>query len=85
MAVFLLGQIAALVAQVPGGLGVFEAVMLWSLAPVIRAPTMLVALAGYRIIYFLLPLFLATTVWTVHEGRRWYRRHRGQVSRRAAA
>ena len=85
MAVFLLGQIAALVAQVPGGLGVFEAVMLWSLAPVIRAPTMLVALAGYRIIYFLLPLFLAATVWTVHEGRRWYRRHRGQVSRRAAA
>jgi len=85
MAVFLLGQIAALVAQVPGGLGVFEAVMLWSLAPVIRAPTMLVALAGYRIIYFLLPLFLAATVLTVHEGRRWYRRHRGQVSRRAAA
>ena len=32
-AVFLLGQIAGLVAQVPAGLGVFEAVMLWGLTP----------------------------------------------------
>ena len=79
-AVFLLGQIAALVAKVPGGLGVFEAVMLWSLAPAIRAPTMLVALAGYRIIYFLLPLVVAAAVWTVHEARRWYRRHRGALA-----
>jgi uncharacterized membrane protein YbhN (UPF0104 family) len=79
-AVFLLGQVAALVAQVPGGLGVFEAVMLWSLAPAIRAPAMLVALAGYRIIYFLLPLVVAAAVWTVHEARRWYRRHRGALA-----
>jgi uncharacterized membrane protein YbhN (UPF0104 family) len=75
-AVFLLGQIAALVAQVPGGLGVFEAVMLWSLAAGIRAPTMLIALAGYRIFYFLLPLVVAAVMWTVHEARRWYGRHR---------
>ena len=79
-AVFLLGQIAALVAQVPGGLGVFEAVMLWSLAPAIRAPTMLVALAGYRIIYFLLPLLVAAAMWTVHEALRWYRRHQGALA-----
>jgi len=59
---------------------VFEAVMLWSLAPAIRAPTMLVALAGYRIIYFLLPLVVAAAVGTVHEARRWYRRHRGALA-----
>lgn len=74
-AVFLLGQIAALVAQVPAGLGVFEAVMLWSLAPAISAPAMLVGLAGYRVIYFLLPLLLATAVWAVTEIRRWARHH----------
>jgi Predicted integral membrane protein len=74
-AVFLLGQIAALVAQVPAGLGVFEAVMLWSLAPAISPPAMLVGLAGYRVIYFLLPLLLATAVWAVTEIRRWARRH----------
>jgi uncharacterized membrane protein YbhN (UPF0104 family) len=75
-AVFLLGQIAALIAQVPAGLGVFEAVMLWSLAPAIRTPAMLVALAGYRLVYFFLPLVLAVAMWMAHEGRRWFRRHR---------
>jgi uncharacterized membrane protein YbhN (UPF0104 family) len=84
-AVFLLGQIAALVAQVPGGLGVFEAVMLWSLTPAIRPPTMLIALAGYRIVYFLLPLLLAATVWGIHEARRWHRGHRRAVPGRASA
>jgi uncharacterized membrane protein YbhN (UPF0104 family) len=83
-AVFLLGQIAALVAQVPAGLGVFEAVMLWSLAPAIPTPAMLVGLAGYRVIYFLLPLILATGLWTAQEVRRWWRR-RGTVVDRAPA
>jgi uncharacterized membrane protein YbhN (UPF0104 family) len=71
--VFLLGQIASLVAQVPAGLGVFEAVMLWSLAPAIRTPAMVVALFGYRVIYFLLPLALATAVWIIQEMRLWVR------------
>lgn len=70
-AVFLLGQIASLVAQVPAGLGVFEAVMLWSLGPTHRAPAIIVALVGYRVIYFLLPLVLATAVWLVQEVWHW--------------
>jgi uncharacterized membrane protein YbhN (UPF0104 family) len=73
-AVFLLGQIAALVAQVPAGLGVFEAVVLWSLSPAIPASALLIGLVGYRIIYFLLPLLLATGVWVMHEARLWYRK-----------
>jgi uncharacterized membrane protein YbhN (UPF0104 family) len=77
-AIFLLGQIAALVAQVPAGLGVFEAVMLWSLAPAISTPAMLVGLAGYRVIYFLLPLVLATSIWTVRELRTWAQRRLGE-------
>jgi uncharacterized membrane protein YbhN (UPF0104 family) len=72
-AVFLLGQIAALIAQVPAGLGVFEAVVLWSLRPAIPTPALLIGLIGYRIIYFLLPLLLATGLWTVHEVHLWYR------------
>jgi uncharacterized membrane protein YbhN (UPF0104 family) len=79
-AVFLLGQIAALIAQVPAGLGVFEAVMLWSLAPAIRTPAMLVGLAGYRLVYFFLPLVLAAAMWVVHEGRRWFRGQRGAMA-----
>jgi uncharacterized membrane protein YbhN (UPF0104 family) len=84
-AVFLLGQIAALVAQVPAGLGVFEAVILWSLGPAITAPALLIGLVGYRIIYFLLPLLIATAIWVVHEVRRWYRHHHGRRRRRATA
>jgi uncharacterized membrane protein YbhN (UPF0104 family) len=84
-AVFLLGQIAGLVAQVPGGLGVFEAVMVWGLSPAISAPSVLLALLMYRLVYYLLPLGLATGFWALREGRRWYRRHRAGAARQASA
>ncbi|HEU4589115.1 MAG TPA: lysylphosphatidylglycerol synthase domain-containing protein [Gemmatimonadales bacterium] len=84
-ALFLLGQIASLVAQVPAGLGVFEAVMLWSLQPAIGAPAIVAALLGYRIVYFLLPLVIATAMWGTREGREWMRRRRaGATSPRHA-
>jgi uncharacterized membrane protein YbhN (UPF0104 family) len=79
-AVFLLGQIAGLVAQVPAGLGVFEAVMLWGLTPALTTASVLIGLVGYRVIYFLLPLALAAGAWLVCEGRRWYRRRIGAVA-----
>jgi uncharacterized membrane protein YbhN (UPF0104 family) len=84
LAVFLLGEIAALVAQIPAGLGVFEAVMLWSLPPAIQVPALLIGLVGWRLIYYLLPLLLATAVWVVHEARTWWE-HRGRSKRRATA
>lgn len=74
-AVFLLGQMAGLVAQVPAGLGVFEAVMIWGLTPAIKTSSVVIALVGYRLVYFLLPLAVATAAWVVREGRRWLRNH----------
>ena len=62
-----------LVAQIPAGLGVFEAVMLVGLTPALAAPAILVGLVGYRLVYFLLPLMLATGIWLLREGRRWFR------------
>jgi uncharacterized membrane protein YbhN (UPF0104 family) len=85
LAVFLLGQIASLIAQVPGGLGVFEAVVLWGLRPALSTPAILVGLLGYRLVYFLLPLSLATVIWVLREARGWYRRRRRTGARRAAA
>jgi phosphatidylglycerol lysyltransferase len=76
-AVFLLGQIAGLVAQVPAGLGVFEAVILWGLTPALTTASVLIGLVGYRLVYFFLPLVLATGIWLWREGRRWYRRRNG--------
>jgi len=84
-AVFLLGQLAGLVAQVPAGLGVFEAVMLWGLTPALETPAILVGLVAYRLVYFLLPLGAASAIWAVREGRRWMRRRRAGAARAASA
>ena len=83
-AVFLLGQFAGLVAQVPAGLGVFEAVMLWGLTPALPTASVLIGLVAYRLVYFLLPLTLAAAIWAVREGRRWFRRRRTRAVRAPA-
>ncbi len=67
--VFLLGQMAALLAQLPGGLGVFDAVMVTMLTPEIPVPSVVVALLAYRVVYFLLPLGVATALLGVREIR----------------
>src|SRR4029077_921102 len=84
-AVFLLGQIAGLIAQVPAGLGVFEALMLWGLTPALSTASVLIGLVAYRLVYFVLPLALATAIWLAREGSRWLRRRRTGAVRRASA
>jgi phosphatidylglycerol lysyltransferase len=71
---FLLAQIAGLLSHVPGGLGVFEAVMLWSLTPPnsllehpFTQPQVLGALVAFRGIYYLLPLGCAVIALGTHE------------------
>jgi phosphatidylglycerol lysyltransferase len=56
---YLVAQIAGLASSVPGGLGVFESVMLLLLAPVLPAAPVFGALLAYRGIYYLLPLAAA--------------------------
>jgi uncharacterized membrane protein YbhN (UPF0104 family) len=64
---FILGQLVALIAQIPGGLGVFDALMIWGLESSVRAPITLAALVAYRLIYFLLPLLVATGILATSE------------------
>ncbi|HEY2806957.1 MAG TPA: lysylphosphatidylglycerol synthase domain-containing protein [Gemmatimonadales bacterium] len=66
--VFILGQFVALIGQLPGGIGVFDAVMIWGLHGQVSPPATLAALFGYRVIYFLLPLILATVMLAATEG-----------------
>jgi len=61
-ACYLLAQIVGLASNVPGGLGVFESVMLLLLAPVLPAASLFGALLVYRVIYYLLPLAAAGVV-----------------------
>lgn len=70
-----LGLVAALISHVPGGIGVFESVVL-AVVPTDRA-TLFAALIAYRIIYYLLPLALGVVMLVWHESMR--HRHAGRV------
>ena len=61
LGVYLLAQIGALVSHVPGGLGVFESIIVF-LLPGIPPPQLLGALLIFRGIYYLLPLGMATVL-----------------------
>ncbi len=64
---FLLGQIAGLVSQVPGGLGVFESCLIFLLTPRIPAPALFAALVAYRLVYYIAPLAVASALLAVRE------------------
>ncbi len=72
LAIFVIAQIIGLVSHVPGGLGVFEAVMLAGFGATgneaLAAP-ILGALAVFRVIYYLLPLCAATVLVLQREAR----------------
>ena len=68
--VFVVATVAGLVSNVPGGLGVFEAVLLIGLGGAVAPSALVTALVAYRIIYFLLPLTLAAVLLAVLESRR---------------
>jgi phosphatidylglycerol lysyltransferase len=70
LGVFALGQIAGLLSHVPGGVGVFESVLLLFLTPGLVAPEVLGILLVYRAIYYLVPLAVAALGLAVYEGRR---------------
>ena len=65
--IFLLAQFIGLVSTVPGGLGVFEGVMLLLFGEAAAAPSLISSLLIYRFIYYLLPLGLAAIMLGVKE------------------
>ncbi|MES2496544.1 MAG: bifunctional lysylphosphatidylglycerol flippase/synthetase MprF [Pseudomonadota bacterium] len=64
---YALGIIVALASHVPGGIGVFEAVVLATIPA--DKPELAAALIAYRLIYYLLPLALGIVALVLHEGR----------------
>lgn len=67
MAVYLGAYAAGLVANVPGGLGVFDAAMLVGLDAYMPAPTVLSAIFVFRLLYYVIPLFLAGGLFAGNE------------------
>jgi phosphatidylglycerol lysyltransferase len=67
LAVYLLAQLAGLVSQVPGGLGVFETVIVLMLSAKLPANQIFGTLLGYRALYYWLPLGAAALLLGVQE------------------
>jgi len=67
LCIFLLAQIAGVASNVPGGIGIFEAIILVFLAPFFSASAILGALVAFRVIYYLLPLLIAILLLATHE------------------
>jgi phosphatidylglycerol lysyltransferase len=65
--IYLLAQIAAVASQVPGGLGVFEGLMVVLLAPTVPAVVALGALLAFRVVYYVVPLAAAAALLAAHE------------------
>ena len=70
LGLFLLAQAAGLVSHVPGGLGVFEAVLIVTLRDRVAAGALLGSLVAFRAIYYLLPFAAGATLLVGYEVRR---------------
>lgn len=67
VAIFLAAQVAGFVSTVPGGLGVFETVLLLLLKPYVEAQQVVGSLLAFRAIYYLLPLCCGAAALGAHE------------------
>ena len=64
---FMLAQAIGLFSYVPGGLGVFEAIILLLLSDYLDKTSIISCLVLYRLIYYLIPFILATGLLAVNE------------------
>ena len=74
LGLFLLGNIAGIISQIPGGLGVFETVIILGMGKAVTLDKVLGSLLLYRGIYYLLPLVVASLFIGLHEWRE-HRKH----------
>ena len=82
LGVYLAAYSAGLAANLPGGLGVFDTAMLLGLAPYLDPPTVIGAIVVFRLYYYIIPLFLAGSLFA---GNEIVLRGRGLIGRRAVA
>ncbi len=68
LGVYLLALVAGIISSVPGGIGVFEAVLVAAL-PQLDTAALLGTILVYRLIYYVAPLTLALLLLVGHESR----------------
>jgi phosphatidylglycerol lysyltransferase len=69
MGAYVLAIAIGLASHVPGGLGVFETVMVLLLQPVLPGDQVLASILAYRVVYYLLPMGLAVVLFAGYELR----------------
>ena len=67
LSAFLLAQVVGMLSHVPGGLGVFETVIVILLKDEIPNAGLVGALLAYRVVYYLVPLSAALLLLATHE------------------
>ncbi len=67
LAVFAAASMAGVISHVPGGVGVFEAVVIAALPPSVPIEQAAAALLLFRLIYFLLPFAIALVMLAIYE------------------
>jgi len=75
LAVYVLAFVVGLISHVPGGLGVFDAIVLVGLSTHLAADQILAGLLVFRVVYQLVPLICAGAVFGAVEvlaARRWF-------------
>lgn len=69
LSAFMIAQLGALISHVPGGIGVFETLMVLLLEPNLPTTPMLGVLIVYRIIYYLMPFAVGLVLLVGYEVR----------------
>lgn len=67
LGVYVASYTAGLAANLPGGIGVFDTAMLLGLEPYVEAPQIVGAIVVFRLYYYIIPLFLAGTLFAGNE------------------
>jgi len=65
--IYVASYTAGLAATIPGGIGVFDTVMLVGLSPFLEAPQIVGAIVVFRLYYYIIPLFLAGGLFAGNE------------------
>ena len=67
LGIYVASYTAGLAANLPGGIGVFDTAMLLGLQPYLQPPQILGAIIVFRLYYYIIPLFLAGSLFAGNE------------------
>lgn len=79
LGIYCAALVVAIFSHVPGGIGVFESIIILGLSDDIPAGQLLGAMLAYRFVYYILPLLLAGIAIAIWE----IRHHTGRIGRAA--